>query len=464
MKAERVPKIFETVRKTITSHQLLEKRDKVLIAHSGGADSTALLFVMQGLQREYQLELFVGHFNHRLRPNASADEEFVRGMAKECGLPLFVASEDVRFFAEEQRLNLEEAARKMRYDFLKRTAEKIGGAKIATGHTMNDQAETFFLRLLRGSGLQGLGSIFPVVDGKIIRPLLLVERKEIENFLNKRGVAFRIDESNLERKLTRNKIRLDLIPYLQKDFEPNIIPQISKIVSILQDEESLMAKLAGKEAGRLVFKDGERIFLNIEAASSLPVGLARRIVRIFISKIKGDLREISFKDVEALLRLQVGESVTLKKDIHLKREKKFISRQKKLEQQEEYEYEWNGNSPLEIEELDVLVKAVKKKRGTYFDFDDTSRAILDSKKMAFPLLVRNRREGDRYWPLGSPGHKKLKEIMRAKAIPVEERDRRPVFVSKGKIIWVLGLPVAEECKIDRSTRELVILSVLPSVR
>lgn len=451
--------ILDTVKETITKHNLLEKKDKVLLAFSGGLDSTGLLAVFLELREEWNFDLSLGHFNHRLRPEADEDEQFVRNVAQKHALPLFVASEDVRSFAKGRRLNLEEAGRILRYDFLSQTARNIGGAKIATGHTLNDQAETFFLRLMRGSGLKGLGSISPLVEGRIIRPLLSVERKDIAEYVRKKGMEYRDDKSNLDRSFARNKIRLDLIPYIQKNFEPKIVRQIGKIVTILQEEEDLLEKWASHEAKKAVFLDNEEVILDLKTLLTMSRGLARRVVRGFIQKIKGDLREISFEDVESILSLEEGKSFQLTKKLLLKREKGKVCRRRKLPDRMTYEYDWNGSSPLVIEKLNLMIKAKKTKRPHIFAFDDDAKAYLDGKKIQFPLKIRNRREGDRYQPFGAPGHKKLKEVMRAKSIPLAERDKKPVFFSGDDIIWVCGLPVAEKFKIRDGTKDVLILSV-----
>jgi len=451
--------ILETVKETIRKHNLLEKKDLVLIAFSGGLDSTGLLAVFLELRKEWCLDLFLGHFNHRLRPGAGADEQFVRKVAQEHALPLFAASEDVRSFAKINRLNLEEAGRMLRYEFLLKTAQKIGGAKIATGHTMNDQAETFFLRLMRGSGLKGLGSISPVVEGRIIRPLLSVQRKDIAEYVAKKGWAFREDESNLDRSFARNKVRLDLIPYIQENFEPKIVHRIGKIVTILQGEEDLLGKLTSQETKKAIFLDNEEVRLDLKALLTRPRGLARRVVRDFIQRLKGNLREISFEDVEALLDLDEGESFQLTRELLLKREKGLIFCRPELPDRVAYEYEWDGSSPLVLAELNLNIKAERIKRPHSFAFDDNVKAYLDGKYILFPLQVRSRLEGDRYQPLGAPGHKKLKEIMRAKAIPLTEREKRPVFLSGDEIVWILGLPVAEKFKISDKTKEVLVLTV-----
>ena len=453
--------ILETVKETITRHNLLKKKDNVLLAFSGGLDSTAMLAVFLELRKEWLLELFLGHFNHRLRPSANQDEQFARKVAQENSLPLFVASEDVRSYAKQNRMNLEEAGRILRYDFLSKTARKIGGAKIATGHTLNDQAETFFLRLMRGSGLKGLGSIYPVVEGQIIRPLLAVERKDIVEYVRRKGMTFRDDESNLDRNFVRNKVRLDLIPFIQENFEPKIVRRIGKTVNILQEEEDLLGKLSSHEAKKTVFHDNEGVRLDLEAIKTLPRGLARRIVREFIQKLKGDLREISFEDVESVLKLEEGKSLPLTNELLLKREKGRVFLKLQPPEKIVYAYAWDGASPLVIEELNLVIEAKKIKRPRSFVFDDESKAYLDGENIKFPLQVRSRRKGDRYQSLGAPGHKKLKEIMRAKSIPLEEREKKPVFISGDEIIWILGFPVAEKFRIREKTKKVVVLNVTP---
>jgi tRNA(Ile)-lysidine synthase len=452
--------VVETVKKTIEKYKLIKREDKILVAYSGGVDSTALLTALLELRKDWALDLFLGHFNHRLRPGALEDEQFVRKVAQRRSLPLFVGSEDVRTYARGRRLNLEEAGRVLRYDFLIQIAQKIGDAKIATGHTINDQAETFFMRLLRGSGLRGLGSIFPVVEGRIIRPLLFVERREIEAYLRKERIDFRQDESNLDKRLTRNKIRLDLIPYIQENFEPKIITRISRVVSILQEEEDLLERLTHMEAQETVIQKKGEVCLDLNATSALPRGLARRVVRDFIKKLKGDLRGISFDDVESILELEERKSFHLKKRFLLVRDKDLVCLRKIPSRKIEYEYVWSGDRPLMIDELHLTVEAKRLKPGSSpFAFDDDSRAFLDGKKVRFPIKIRNRREGDRYQPFGAPGQKKLKEIMRAKGIALEERDRRPVFVFGDEIIWILGFPVGEKCKIDDKSEEVIEIRV-----
>ncbi len=453
--------IRKKFRETISKYQLLKNGERVLLACSGGMDSTALLALFLEIREERELELFLAHFNHKLRQKAEEDEQFVRGIAQKHSLPLFVGSRDVRSYARSQRLNLEEAGRCLRYDFLKKTAVDVGATKIATGHTMSDQAETFLIRLLRGSGMRGLAGILPQMEGMVIRPLIEIERQEIEEFLKKQGIAYCLDESNLDRRFLRNRIRLDLIPYLRQNFEPKIVRHLSRAASLLKEEECFLEEI-GKEKFHLgIRKEKDFLFLEAKFLSSLHPALARRCVRNFIFELKGDLRGVSFADVEAILRLAEGKEHRLGKDLVLRRERGLFflkSDKPKIE----YEHLWRGENSLEIKELGLKFKGqkYKKKDASPFQFNDEKRAYLDWEKLCFPLLVRNRRQGDRYQPLGSPGQRKLKEIMRARQIPVSEREKKPAFLSGGKIVWVLGFPVSENYKVNRATKEIFLIEKL----
>lgn len=444
--------LLEKAQKTIQEYGLLKKRDKILIAYSGGADSTALLHLLLELREKWSFVLFLGHFNHKLRQSAEQDERFVKDVARKQSLPLRVGSGDVRAHAEALKLNIEEAGRKLRYEFLCGEASEIGGAKIATGHTLTDQAETLLMRLMRGSGLRGLSGIFPSVEGKVVRPLLEVERDEIEAYLKERKIDFRVDESNLDRRYLRNRIRLDLIPSLRKNYEPAIVQHLGKMASLIRDEDALLEKMAQEKASESIIKKNGGTFLKLHCLSSLPRALARRVVRSFIGELRGNLRRISFEDVETILDLAHGKEYSLKENLVLRREGDRIFLKQKTAPLH-YEHEWEGEEILDITVLGLRFSGEKKKNQDFSDigFDDQTRALLDLGKLQFPLVVRDRREGDRYQPLGAPGQKKLKEIMRAKGIPSSQRAKHPVFLSGSEIVWIPGLPVSERFKIKKTT-------------
>ncbi|UCC38245.1 MAG: tRNA lysidine(34) synthetase TilS [Candidatus Aminicenantes bacterium] len=453
--------ILETFKTTIQEYGLLEKKDNILIAYSGGLDSTGLLALLLELREEWDFSLFLGHFNHKLRQKADEDEKFVKQIARKFSIPLFVGRKDIRNYATSRRINLEEAGREVRYNFLKKTALKIGKVKIATAHTMTDQAETFLMRLMRGSGLRGLGGIFPVKDEIIIRPLIQIEREDIELYLEKKKMSFRMDETNFDRRFLRNRIRLDLIPHIRKNFEPQIVSQLGKIASIIREENAFLEKIGKEKAQRSILRENDQHLLDWKLLSSLPKALARRVVQEFIFDLKGNLREISLEDVDSVLSLKEGKERPIKKDLVLRREQGLIFLKKKPHPKIKYEYSWNGRSPLEISELKLRFIGKRVEKGeSPLRFDDKTTAFLDHDNLRFPLLVRSRRDGDRYRPLGAPGQKKLKEIMRAKRIPLRERDRRPVFLSGDEIVWILGLAVSEKFKVRDGSSNIFIINKL----
>jgi tRNA(Ile)-lysidine synthase len=447
--------ILEIVKKTIQELSLLEPEDRILIAYSGGADSSALLHLLLELREEWSFELFLGHFNHRLRPGAEEDELFVRNMAGKFSLPLFVGREDVRAEAEAMGMNIEEAGRKLRYDFLGKTASEIGRAKVATGHTLTDQAETLLMRLMRGSGLRGLAGIFPVKDDVIVRPLLRVEREDVEAYLKKKKIEFRVDESNFDRRFLRNRVRLDLLPYLKENFEPAVVQHLGRIAAIIREEDRLLDEITREKARKAIVGKSADISMDLQYLSSLPRALARRVIREFITRLRGSLKKVSFEDVESVLALAEGKEYSLKERLVLRREGNRVFL-KKTVRPEDYEYLWSGQEPLEIKSLRLRFtgKKFRKKKASSLSFDDRTQACLDLKKLKFPLLVRSRREGDRYRPLGAPGRKKVKEIMRARGIPLSEREKCPVFLSGEEIVWILGLPVSDGFKIEKGTIDI----------
>jgi tRNA(Ile)-lysidine synthase len=453
--------LLSKVKETIQKYALLAPGEKVLIAFSGGPDSTALKLALLELRQEWDLDLTLAHFNHRLRRSADEDERFVRQAAANHSLPLVVGSEDVRLFAAENRLNVEEAGRRLRYRFLRESARAGGKTKIATGHTLDDQAETFFMRLLRGSGLQGLSGIYPLVDGLIIRPLLRVERKDVEDYLRAKKAPYVFDRSNADRRFLRNRIRHELVPFFQKEFDPSIVSRIGKITSILQEDEAVLNRIAKAEAGKAIQKRDGLLCLDWKSLSSLPLGMARRVAREYICLLRGDLRQISFDDIETLLGLETGKECQLKKDLLLRREKNWIfNKSQSRAEKPDFELLWPGESPLVIPSLNMCLKGNRLiSTPENVICDDKKMALLDWNSLRFPLTVRTRRKGDRYFPFGAPGSQKLKEMMRAKNIPTHQRDRLPVVLSAGKIVWVTGLPVSDLFKVTPRTEDVFVITV-----
>lgn len=453
-------RVFSAFKRTALDGRLIVPGDRVLAALSGGADSVALVALLLKLRGEMPLEISLAHLNHRLRDEADEDERFVKGLAHRLVLPLVTEAADVRSFAAEKKLNLEEAGRELRYRFLRLAASAAGATKIATGHTMSDQAETVLMRLMRGTGLSGLGGIAPIVAGEpcpIVRPLLGISGPDLRAWLRAEAIPYREDASNRDRRFLRNRVRADLLPELERGYEPRIVDHLARLAAIAREDDELLGGFIRELADEFIVRDGRTVSLDLKILPVLLPALARRIAREYLREVAGDLRGFSFEDVEALLALGEGRDLRLRGGLVLRREAGRIGPRKRTPPVRPFEVRWDGRGELSLPAAGLDFRGLLRKAGRNrrpADHDDRAGADLDAARLRFPLVVRSRKPGDLYRPLGAPGRKKLKEILRAKGVPAGERDRLPVFLSRGEIVWAPGLAVGDRFKITAATESV----------
>ena len=305
---------------------MLQKNDRILVGVSGGPDSITLLHVLNNLKKEYSLNIIIAHLDHKFRGEESAaDRKFCEDLAKKYNLEIMWEEIDVPEIAKEKGISPEEAARLARYDFFKRAAKKRNIDKIAVGHTRDDQAETVLMRIIRGAGMKGLGGISPVKEmmgNKIIRPLIEVSRKDVEDFIAEARLRFRKDSSNEKTIFTRNKIRLELIPLLEKDFNPNIKEVLSNMAENLQVENEFLSKYAKRKFKSVSKIKQEEIFIDLKKFKKLPEAVRKRVLRAALEELKGDLRRLTYqhwkemdelidsRPVNSIVDLPAGISIT----------------------------------------------------------------------------------------------------------------------------------------------------------
>ncbi|NQS99539.1 MAG: tRNA lysidine(34) synthetase TilS [Candidatus Omnitrophica bacterium] len=307
----------ELVKQTIEKFNLLKANDRVIVALSGGPDSVALLYVLARLKKDWRLHLHIAHLNHLLRKNeAEEDSKFVLSLAKKLDYPISCESINVKDFAKRKKLSIEEAARKLRYDFLVKTAKENGANKIALGHNWNDQAETVLMRFLRGSGISGLRGMpakRELSGCLIIRPLIEIKREQIMNFLKAKKISYRIDSSNLENSFLRNKTRNSLIPLLEKEFNPNIKQRlVSFAENVSCDSDFLQSEGIRRFKAVRIGASQTEIALNAGKLSSLHEALQKLVCRMAIKQLKGDLRRIDYrhwKELDELVKQRPTNSV-----------------------------------------------------------------------------------------------------------------------------------------------------------
>ncbi len=321
---------------TIDYYNMLECGDSVLIGVSGGPDSICLALIMMEIKEKFSLQLGLVHINHCLRGKESdRDAEFVCDFAEKNNLPLFITSQDVGSIAKHNGLSIEEAARNVRYSFYKNVISENHFAKIALAHNCDDNAELVLMNFLRGSGLKGLSGIPPKRDNWIIRPLIEFSKQEILDYLKFKKQNYIIDSSNHDLKFLRNKIRLSLLPHLRKEYNPSITQSLNRLSRILKDEDEWMESRILRIFDNILIKKEERqIQLSGNMLLNLHKAELRRIIRMAIKKIKGNLKRISLVHIDAavllILSSESGKSLDLPDRIRILKQKDGIYFRKEL--------------------------------------------------------------------------------------------------------------------------------------
>lgn len=278
----------EEVLKTITKYNLIQSGDKIVLAVSGGPDSLFMLNILNKLKTKMNFEIVVCHVNHMIREEASEDERFVKNYCKEIGIECYIKRIDVKEYANINKIGTEEAGRIVRYDFFEEILNKTNSNKIAVAHNRNDKVETIIMNLLRGTGILGLKGIEPIRDNKYIRPIIEIERKDIEKYCEENKLNPRIDKTNFENTYTRNKIRNIIIPYIEKEFNPNIVEGISRLSEIASEEDEFLSVYTESIFNEiLISKKDNEIILNLKEFNKQDKVIKKRLVLYTITKLMG---------------------------------------------------------------------------------------------------------------------------------------------------------------------------------
>lgn len=460
----------EKVLAYIREQELLKPGDRVGMAVSGGADSVALLRLLLELGSELGTMLSVLHFNHRIRgAEADEDEQFVRSLADQHGLEFHHSSTDVPAYAAEHTLSLETAGREARYRFFESFFEHKALDAVATGHTMDEQAETVLMRVLRGAGTKGLGGIYPrkkvlsggAEIGYIVRPLLGMRRAEVRDYLARIHQSWREDATNVDLQYTRNRIRHGLIPLIETRFQPTAAAALAQLAAVAREEENYWAERTRERLPVVLDGGPSDPTINVTAFALEPVAIQRRLLRAIAAGLGITLDFRHTEEVRHLARLQAtngccdlpGGWVAVRKQQKLRLE----GRPKAAGQAPRaYEYRLPIPGEVEIREIGRVIRAFLRptKAGASGYNPEQS---LDRGKIGPELVVRNWRPGDRLWPLQSKGPKKLKQLFQERHVPQEERRGWPVVVSEGKLAWTRSFGISAEVQAGGSSRQAVVI-------
>lgn len=459
------------VDETIARHGLIARGDSVLVAVSGGPDSSALLHLLAARAPAWKLRLGLAHLDHGLREESARDADFVRQLAADLGLVLHTERVDVRDLQWRWRLSLEEAGRKARYRFFQETADRHGYGRVALAHHADDNAETLLLNLLRGSGRLGLGGIAPMREGRYIRPLIRATRADIEDYLRRRGLPALRDPTNADSSFLRNRIRHQLIPLLERDFQPETRVVLRRTAEILREEEDWIESLLQTLLKRVVvaYQTG-RLTLGADALRELPLAAQRRVVRAALRLIQKDLQRIGFAHIEQILdlarRRTVAGPLHLPANIRVRRQgdhvlmirdNAVLAHEPQGETVGDYAYDVVGCGVLTIRETgdSVVLSEIERDAATDWSAASPLTAFLDGETVEFPVTVRNFRPGDRFAPLGAGGTQKLKKFFIDHKVPRDQRRRCPLLVSRGRILWVAGHRIDHRARLSPLTRRVL---------
>jgi tRNA(Ile)-lysidine synthase len=456
--------MLKKVNQTVTKYNLLQEGECVVVALSGGPDSTALLTLLAEIAQKMDLKIVAAHFNHGLRGKESdEDEDCSRNLAEKLGV-IFVAGKMGRR-KKEKGVSPEDFYRSQRYSFLDKVAKDYQAQKVALGHNRNDQAETVLLNILRGSGLEGLKGFLPIRDGKFIRPLMDVSRQEIISFLKKNKIPYRTDSSNKEKIYLRNKIRKGLIPYIKDKYNPKIEENLAQMAEILRGEDEFMHQCVVKALqSPCVEKNPRMVSLNLVYINKINPAIRLRLLKTILEDLSSGKKGISFIHVKALNDLiQKGESgkrLVFPAGVEARREydKIVLEKKKKKLGKTEYEYALKIPGSVNIKERGLIVtvqKLLKKK----VDISDSNRIYLDLDTIKKPLVIRNRREGDWFHPLGTQGRQKIKNLYINNKISRIRRDEIMLLVDDLSVIWVENMHLSDRVKITPETRNILKLEI-----
>lgn len=440
--------------------------DRVVAGVSGGADSVCLFFLLLALQQKMELSLAVVHINHGIRSEAGEDARYVEKLCAEWGITFFLVEKNVKAEAEALKCSEEEAGRRVRYEAFRQAAESFHADKIAVAHNSNDRSETMLFHLFRGTGIRGLGSIPPVRD-RIIRPLLCLERQEIEEYLEIKGVSYCIDATNDGDDYTRNRIRHHILPYVEKEIVSGCVSHMAQTAELLLETEDYLQQqtmaamkdcvICDEEAGA-----GQRYAISVAGLLSCHPVLQKRLLFYLVKALSPQARDISYVHMEKLLELFTGKGnrrISLPFHIVGRREYNRVMLEREEEETPKQQILW-GNFRIEYKILENFVeKNQELPRNEYTKWFDCDKIIK-------PPEFRTRKPGDYLTLADKEGkliHQSLKDFFINKKIPAKERERIPLLAEGSHVIWLVGHRISEYYKVSKDTRHILQVQIIKEI-
>ena len=452
--------LIQRVRDTINQHQMLAPGDTVVVGASGGRDSTALFHILTQIRENLRLTIHTAYFDHGLRPDAPEDAAWVAAVSRTLGYPFHNGAGDARAYAKKMRLSVEDACRRLRYEYLLSVAHTEGAQALATGHTRDDQAETVLMRLIRGVGPTGLSGIPPVrvqEEVRVIRPLIGVSRVETAEYLTHRGISWRDDPTNKDLSILRNHIRLVTLPILE-GYNPDVRPTLARLADLLREEGEALDALAGPRIAETLAGGPGVVRIALEPFGRLPVALQRRALREAVRRARGTIASLAFVHIEGARRLaldgRTGAVLELPGGVRVARLAETLevaagaAAPPEKAEAREYRLPVPGSVvaaeygvQVVVSEVPADAAGVRERSG----HPSPGEIVVDRERAGSGLILRGPRPGDRFAPFGMGGQtKKVSDFLRDAGVPAYRRRWVPVLTTeKGEVLWIVGMRAAE---------------------
>lgn len=446
----------------IETYHMIEPGMQVIAGVSGGADSVCLLYVLSRYQKEVPFTLAAVHVEHGLRGEESLeDADFTKELCEKLGVPFYMVRAQVREKAEKEGLSLEEAGRLERYRIFEEMRGKLGAQRIAVAHNRNDQAETVLWNLVRGSGLKGLGGINPV-RGQVIRPLLFTGRDEIERILRDAGISWRTDRTNLKQEFTRNKIRLSILPQMERELNDHAVEHIAQAARHLQQVQDYLDLATNKAANSCICMEEEDVCIRLSLWQKEEELIRRELVKMAIARCNGlkDVGSVHVDGVMQIADMDCGKKISLPGHLTVQRECDILRFSKEKKREDDcckLSVDVTKPGVYEIENWKITVEAFERK-------DAVFEEIIEEKKytkcfsydtIKSNVLLRTRQTGDYLVVNSQGGKKKLKDYLIDCKVPRQKRDRIWLFADGSHVLWAVGLRISEGAKVTNETKTVL---------
>ena len=453
----------------IKENKIIQQDDRILVALSGGPDSVCLLHMLYRIKDKFNLKLGAIHINHMLRgEEADKDENYIIDLCEQMGIKHYVKIINIEYIAKETNVSLETAGRNERYKAFEEIKIKDKYNKIAVAHNANDQAETILMRIMRGTGLEGLTGIKPQREGGIIRPILCLNRQEIEDYCEYNGLNPRIDASNYDRHYSRNRVRLDILPYMRDNFNKDIIDTLNRMTLLLQKDNEFIEEYSQKCYNIYCKKHNNKLEILKELFEKEMESIITRVVIIAFKEISKSYQNFEMKHIYEIVNLasrETGKKINLTNNIICenlygnivlsKNDNKYYNSCVKTEIKLDKD---NIIENIEFNNYIINFEVIENKKKEKFTKNNLIK-LFNYDKIEKEILIRYRKDGDKIIPLGMSGSKKVKDIFINSKVPREERDNTPILCFDDKISWIVGYKTSQLFKIDSDTKMILKITV-----